>query len=129
MGIFVEIMAKVKEWLTCDDISNFEPLRMIINGSGGSGKSVIVNTVVTYMRKMFNLNDVVKVAAPTGTAACNVGGETFHHLMNMQVSRSEYKAATLTDSQRLKLVKKFRCLRALIIDERSLVDSIALRKK
>ena len=116
-------MRKLKEWIETDDLSNFKLLRMILNGSGGSGKSVVVNTIVTAMRKMFNCNDVVKVAAPTGTSAYNVGGETFHHLLSMAVSSKEYNAETMSTYKRKALIKKFRCLLALIIDERSLVDS------
>ena len=87
LQIFVTVMRKLKEWIETDDLSNFKPLRMILNGSGGSGKSVVVNTIVTAMRKMFNCNDVVKVAAPTGTAAYNVGGETSHHLLSIMLSK------------------------------------------
>jgi predicted GTPase len=48
---------------------------MTIMGAAGTGKSVLINTLVTVLRVMFDDNDVVHVAAPTGTAAFNVGGE------------------------------------------------------
>lgn len=106
-----------------DDLSQFKPLRMIINGQGGSGKSVVINTIVSVMRQMFDDNDVVKVVAPTGVAAYNVNGETFHHCFNMGVNKGEYKANTMTAHARKKLVKKFKTLLALIVDERSLVPT------
>jgi hypothetical protein len=43
-------------------------------GCGGTGKSVLINTVVSYIRKIFQSNNSVLVTAPTGVAAHNVGG-------------------------------------------------------
>lgn len=63
----------------------------------------------------------MKVIAPTGTAAFNVNGETIHRMMNMAVSKAHYKPNTLKGEAKLKLVKKFKHLLAVIIDERSLV--------
>lgn len=124
--IVAEIMSKIKEWLEADDLSTFKPMRMTINGSGGSGKSVVINTVVTLLRKMFQCNDVIRVVAPTGTAAFNVKGETFHHLLGEKVKPSSYTPNTMNSEKRKKLVKKFKTLLALIIDERSLASSKSL---
>lgn len=112
--------------MECDDLSKFKPLRMTINGAGGSGKSVVINTIVALMRKMFQINDVVKVAAPTGTAAFNVKGETLHHLCCNKVSRSHYKPNTMSKEKRMQLIKKFKALLVLIVDERSLINSCDL---
>ena len=117
------ILSKLKEWVSCDDLSKFKPLRMIVNGAGGSGKSVLVNTLVTVMRKMFHCNDVVKVVAPTGTAAFNVRGETFHHMMEMGVSDIDYVPHSMSQDKKSKLYNKFKNLIALICDERSLLTS------
>jgi hypothetical protein len=51
-----------------------KPLRMTVLGCAGSGKSVLINTLVGCIRKMFN--NSVFVTAPTGAAAYNVGGQT-----------------------------------------------------
>ena len=118
-----KVMDKLLEWLTCDDLGNFKPLRMTINGAGGSGKSVVINTIVSLMRRMFGINDVVRVVAPTGTAAFNVNGETFHHLLGNTVTRRHYTPYSMSKEKRLKLVKKFGTLLALIVDERSLINS------
>lgn len=117
------IMKKLREWVETDDLSKFQPLRLTINGKGGSGKSVIIDTIVTAIRRMFHRNDVVQVAAPTGTAAFNVGGKTLHNLMHMGVDKFDYKAESLSETARARLVKDFGSLLALIIDERSLISS------
>ena len=118
-----KVMDKLMEWLTCNNLAAFKPLRMTINGAGGSGKSVVINTIVSLMRKMFGINDVVRVVAPTGTAAFNVNGETFHHLLGNTVTRKQYTAYTMSKEKRMKLIKKFGTLLALIVDERSLINS------
>ena len=97
---------------------------MTITGGGGTGKSVVINTLVTLFRRMFNCNDVIRIAAPTGTAAFNVNGETFHHMLGNKISHKEYQSGSMSSSKRAKLVEKFKLLLALIIDERSLVQSV-----
>lgn len=125
-GIACVIMNAVREWVECEDLSKFEPLRMVVNGSGGAGKSVVINTIVTVMREMFDCNDVIRVAAPTGTSAFNVGGETLHHFTGMGTSEMQYKANSMTPDHRIRLIKKCKTLLALVIDERSMVSTKVL---
>lgn len=120
--VVTEVMSKIREWIECDDLSQFKPLRMTVAGAGGTGKSVIINTIVTLMRKMFQYDGVVKIAAPTGTAAFNVGGETFHHMTSSKPDDADYKPGDMSKERKLKLVKKFQSTLALIIDERSLAS-------
>ena len=55
------VLNTLHEFLHIEDLNQFKPLRIILNGQGGSGKSVVIDTVVAVMRKMFGINDVVKV--------------------------------------------------------------------
>ena len=121
--IVSRVTKKIHEWLHCDDLSQFEPLRMTVNGKGGCGKSVLVNTIVATLRNMFQVNDVVGVLAPTGVAAFNVNGETFNHFFKYGVSNKEYDANSMGADKRKELVQKFKQLLCLIIDERSLIAS------
>jgi len=71
------ILKNIKEWLhlataTQKRKRQFKPLRMTIMGCGGTGKSVLINTLVACIRKIFNDNNTVFVTAPTGAAAYNV---------------------------------------------------------
>ena len=107
------VMSKLKEWIETDNLAEFQPLRLTLNGSGGCGKSVIINTLVSVIRRMFNQNGVVQVAAPTGTAAYNVGGKTLHSLMRMKVEKFDYKAKSLNEYKKTQLVADFGCLLAV----------------
>ena len=69
--ILCQILQKLHEWLHCDNLKNFKPLRCTIMGQGGSGKSVLLNTITSVVRNLFQRNDVIKIACPTRTAAFN----------------------------------------------------------
>ena len=124
--IVMHVMAKIHKFMECEDLSEFIPQRMTINGAGGSGKSVVINTIVSMLRKMFGTNEIVKVVAPTGTAAFNVKGETFHHLCGNRVSKRHYIPNSMSKEKRINLVKKFKSLLVMIVDERSLINSCDL---
>jgi hypothetical protein len=72
-----------------------------------------MNTIVTLVRKMFNNNDVVKVCAPTGTAAFNAGSETVHHLMDNKAGVFDYDPFSMTQSKKDKLTAKLKSLLCL----------------
>lgn len=119
------ILDKIKEWLQCTDFSTFEPLRCTLDGKGGTGKSVVINTVVSVIRRATFKNDTVAVAAPTGTAAFNVNGVTVHSLTSQSPDQmeKEYNHKSVGPSKREKLVKKNKDLLFLAIDERSLMPT------
>jgi len=120
------IFEKLREWVECADYSTFKPLRMIVNGAGGSGKSVLLNTSITAIRRMFDSNNVARVVAPTGASAANVKGPTLHSLFTISTSSNDYKPGSMTSQQKKDMVKKFGVLLALICDERSLLSSRVL---
>ena len=68
---------------------SYKPLQATVMGCGGTGKSSIINTILTLVRKMTRSNNTVLVGAPLGPAAYNVQGSTLHHLLEIGVSRPE----------------------------------------
>ncbi|KAF9061537.1 hypothetical protein BDP27DRAFT_1173611, partial [Rhodocollybia butyracea] len=59
------------------EYSNEEPLRMLLTGSGGTGKTRVVNAVKEVMRR-YGIDHALRYMAPTGTAASLIGGTTIH---------------------------------------------------
>ena len=55
---------------------NRPPLRMVVSGTAGTGKSYLIQCL---------LKDRLCVAAPTGVAAFNVDGYTLHSLLSLPV--------------------------------------------
>ena len=46
----------------------FQPLYLTVADSGGSGKSVLMKTIIGVIRQTFQENNSVLVGAPTGSA-------------------------------------------------------------
>jgi hypothetical protein len=69
----------------------YKPLQATVMGCGGTGKSFIINTIISIVRNMTQMNDTVKVGAPSGAAAYNVQSSTLHRLLRINVSRPEVK--------------------------------------
>ena len=121
------ILQYFKEWY---EIANspelqeiFTPLRMTLCGVAGSGKSTLINTLVTAIRKITKKTNSVYVCGPTGSAAFNAGGETCHRLFNIQgrLYNCELSAQALKT-----LMIKLEDTIALIVDERSMISALLL---
>ncbi len=69
----------------------YKPLQATLMGCGGTGKSFIINTIISIVRNMTQINDTLKVGAPSGAAAYNVQGSILHRLLGISVSRPEEK--------------------------------------
>lgn len=104
-------------------LKNFIPLRMTLCGVAGSGKSTLISTLVTAIRKITRKTNSVYVCGPTGSAAFNAGGETCHCLFNIQgrLYNLELSAQALKT-----LMTKLENTIALIVDERSMESALLL---
>lgn len=88
------------------------PLRMIISGTAGTGKSYLINCLRLL------LGDQVRVAAPTGVAAFNIDGHTLHSLLALP-TKGDFK--DLEGEKLHRLQEKLAAMKYLIIDEMSMV--------
>jgi len=102
---------------------NYVPIRATVMGCGGTGKSYIINSILTIIRQITRSNATLMVGAPSGTAAFNVQGSTLHHLLGINVARPE---DNITQKVQEKLQSQFRNVLCLIIDERSMLSSKVL---
>ena len=114
------ILTKIKEWLKCKETSKpFEPLRMTICGMAGTGKSRLINTLVSIIRRMFQYNNTVHVGTPTGASAYNVGGRTIHSLFKIGVRNADKE---LSDREKQEIAGILDLTIALFFDERSMIS-------
>ena len=121
------ILKKVQEWLNLSkkskqECEKFEPLRMTVLGQSGTGKSRLINTLVSVIRKMFQNNNSVHVAAPTGAAAHAVNGQTIHRIFSVNTG----KDTELGSSAKENLGKLLETTIALFFDERSMISQNVL---
>lgn len=85
--IVLSAIDTVIKFLTNDP--DYKPMRATILGCGGTGKSHIINTIISIIRRYTNCNDVIKVAAPSGGAAYNVKGCTLHRGLDLSVDKKK----------------------------------------
>ena len=76
--ILAYILARLKQWIDSYNaqLTTYQPLHMTICGQAGSGKSVLIKTLLTLLRNMFRRNDCCYICAPTGSAAFQAIGFT-----------------------------------------------------
>ncbi|MCL7022582.1 hypothetical protein MKW94_006297, partial [Papaver nudicaule] len=63
-------------------------IRLIVSGGAGTGKSTLINALVRLAREMFGNDKAVRIMAPTGVAAFNIGGSTIHHELAITTDRN-----------------------------------------
>jgi len=120
-AIIEKVLTTVKNWV--EKSSDYVPLRMTVSAGAGRGKSYLIHQLTSAIRKMFGRNDVVLNTAFTGSAAFNIGGKTCHSSFGISPINPNNP---LTETTRQRLVKEFRHLVAIFIDERSMLTSSIL---
>ena len=72
-----------------------KPLRLIVHGRAGTGKSYLLNLLAA------RLTDAAHFAATTGTAACIINGETIHRLLGLPTKAYHEKPLSLDRLKKL----------------------------
>jgi ATP-dependent DNA helicase PIF1 len=84
----------------------------------GTGKSVLLQSIIKELRRKYGRNSVA-VTATTGLAAINIGGQTVHSFAGFNYQSKSISVEKLIEeiSQRHKVVKRWKKIKALVIDE------------
>jgi hypothetical protein len=125
-AVLHKVFGKIREWMEWeadDQKSKFVPLILTVRGAAGTGESLIINTIVSKMRHMFDDNDVFHVVAPTGMAAFNVPGGTLHRFAGLDWRNMKKGMTSITMD---KLQKKLQNTVAIMMYERSMMSQIIL---
>ncbi|KAK2703339.1 hypothetical protein QYM36_018189 [Artemia franciscana] len=103
------------------------PLRMIVSGFGGAGKSVVIKVIRNILCHHFSKDKCpVIVMAPTGLAAYSIKGETIHRCFSLPVDQAgTSKYSELYTEQLLTLRAILQKTHLFIIDEISMVSALA----
>jgi hypothetical protein len=97
------------------------PLRMIIHGEGGTGKSKVLQTVTQTFKDRGCQNMLLK-AAYTGVAASVIEGKTTHVIGGISAAVSRYDAnEAVADETKVKLEKFWEQYKYLALDEMSML--------
>ena len=98
--------------------ANPPPLRFIIHGEGGTGKSKVIQTVTEYF-KCRGAGHMLLKSAYTGIAASLIEGKTMHSIAMISQAKSHH---TLSDNSKCKLQIFWKDYTYLVIDEMSMIS-------
>lgn len=105
---------------------NFEPLRMIIAGTAGTGKSFLIKCIVKSVRLMFNNNKAVQTLCPTGTSAHSISGVTYHSFLKVPRSGRLKEMERPEGLTAQSIQDNCDGLQVLLVDERSMIGCVSL---
>ena len=99
------------------------PLRLQIDGGGGTGKSYMVKVISSHLQAeaaSYGRPSPIVRAAPTGVASNQIGGQTLHSLLRLPVD-GNYRPLSETPTVLNALQRRFRGIYYLVIDEKSML--------
>jgi hypothetical protein len=101
-------------------------LVMFVSGEGGTGKSFLIHALTKYTQLLYGktegwFSSVLKTA-PTGSAAFNIGGYTWHSALGKSTFQRLTKKGKLSDKQVASLQKNIKGVKLFILDEISLLS-------
>ena len=121
--VMAYILHNIKSWLEKDP--RFEPIQMIISGEGGTGKTVLLKTITSVIRRMFCSDTSAVVSGPTGACSCHAGGKTDHKSFILSGNLSSFDVSRYTqEALETDLYDTIVCL----FDERSMRESKVIGK-
>jgi hypothetical protein len=109
------------------DLKSTDPLRLIVLGTAGTGKSYLINMIrdrLTEIARDHNIDESpLMLLAPTGVAAFNIRGLTIHSSLSVPVSN---RSLDLAGENLKKIQTKLAGVHYFIIDEKSMVGRCML---
>ena len=121
MRIFKRIESHYETLIT--DPNNVEPLRLIVMGTAGTGKSYLINMIrdhlwkITRNRKV-NSQSPILMLVLTRVAAFNIHGVMIYSALSILIFRNNFDL----NGERLKILqKKLEGVVYLVIDKKSMV--------
>src|SRR3954452_2572221 len=99
-----------------------EPLRIIIMGTAGTGKTYLINAIRNRLREMTGAESEspVFVLAPTGVAAFNINRRTIHSTLSIPIVVN--KNLDMNGERLRQLQNRLQSVKYVMIDEKSMVD-------
>ena len=99
---------------------------VFFTGSAGTGKSFLLRRIIRGLRERYSEADAVFVTAPTGIAACNVGGTTIHSFAGIGRGDGTPDALATAVARKPIPAARWRAARVLVVDEVSMLDASLL---
>ncbi|GES91983.1 pif1 helicase Pfh1 [Rhizophagus clarus] len=95
-------------------------------GAAGTGKSVLLHSIIKGLKAKYK--NSVSVTATTGIAAVNIGGQTLHSFAGLTPQTQHYEIKDIIKDLPKGAEDRWRCLKALVIDEVSMLNADLFEK-
>ena len=121
--VMAYVLKAVREWEN-HDARRHGPrkgLQLTVRGKAGSGKTVLLKTITSVLRRRYQSKSSVQIAAPTGVASYNAGGSTLHHLFGINPSNAN--SHEVTESVKRAVQPRLDDTVVLLLDERSMIST------
>ncbi|KAK3917521.1 ATP-dependent DNA helicase [Frankliniella fusca] len=99
------------------------PKRVIVQGSAGTGKSLVINAIKHKVHKSLGAHSYL-LMTPTGVSAKNINDSTYHSTLHINMKSKEF--SNLTGPAAHILQNKLKDIKFIIIDEFSMVGCEAM---
>lgn len=86
----------------------------------GTGKSHLLKAIIASLRDKYDSQgrpDAIAITAPTGIAACNIGGTTLHSFAGLGIRIASKQQAAAEIERRPAAVKRWKACTVLVVDE------------
>ncbi|KAK2984038.1 hypothetical protein RJ640_001199 [Escallonia rubra] len=101
------------------DIS--EGKSVFITGSGGTGKTLLVEHIIKQLKKIHGSSKVA-VTASTGVAACAIRGQTLHSFAGIGLGDADHQTLLERVVSDKRAHRRWKKVKALVIDECSMIS-------
>ena len=109
-----------------EDSHEFQPLRLILAGTAGSGKSYLIKCIVKAVRTLFRSNKAATVLCPTGNSANLINGVTIHSFLKVPTSNKTCELKMPDGFTAEGLQRNCSGVEVILVDERSLIGANTL---
>ena len=102
---------------------------VFLTGGGGTGKSRVLEYIIDIFKDKYKdeLKTFVGITSTTGSSALLIGGTTIHSFSGLGVSKEDDEQYIQRISKRRYIIKRFKTLKTLIIDEISMLTPRTFR--
>ena len=127
----IGLIKKIKARNSNKQVSG-DPLKLLITGQAGLGKSHLMKATCMFLTKTFNLysgspdKPKVLILAPTGVATININGTTINSVLSIPPYVNGYTLTRLSDSERGRLRNFHSEVLVVLIDEILMVSYVHL---
>jgi hypothetical protein len=112
---------RIVKFLLAHKDGDGDTLRMHLCGVAGTGKTFCINVLQLAVALRFGSAESTALCAPTGAAACGIGGETVDRCLNFR--RAKGGTPPLQASVLAQRRAEFAKVRAFVIDEQGMVSA------